>query len=117
MNDIDLQKAVYAALSADPSLGHTPVVKYYEEADGQYPFVVYKEISNVPALHADNVEIAARVTYQISIVTNDDDYASIESAVKRVMKGLRLIRVDSQELHDDNDYTKVLRYCRAVDAD
>ena len=112
-----MQKAIYAALTADSVLENIPVVKYYEDADGQYPFVVYKEISDVPALHADNREVAARVTYQISIVTNDDEYASIESAVKRIMNGLGLIRVDSQELHDDNDYTKVLRYCKAVDAD
>ena len=111
-----MQKAIYAALSADPALSTIKVVKYYEDADGQYPFVVYKEISDVPALHADNIEVAARVTYQISIVTDNDDYAAIETIVKQIMTVMEFLRVDSEELHDGDDYTRVLRFCRAVES-
>ena len=111
-----MQKAIYAALTADPALENIPVVKYYEEAEGQYPFVVYKEISDVPALHADNREVAARVTYQISIVTDNDDYAAIETIVKQIMTVMGFLRVDSEELHDGDDYTRVLRFCRAVES-
>lgn len=111
-----MQKAIYAALSADPALSTIKVVKYYEDADGQYPFVVYKEISDVPALHADNIEVAARVTYQISIVTDNDDYAAIETIVKQIMTVMGFLRVDSEELHDGDDYTRVLRFCRAVES-
>ena len=114
MTSTGLQKAIYAALSADPALAAIKVVKYYEEADGQYPFVVYKEISNVPAMHADNAEVAARVTYQISIVTIDDEYEAIETIIKNVMTTMGFLRVSSEELHDNNDYMRVLRYCRAV---
>ena len=114
MTSTEMQKAVYAALSADPALAAIKVVKYYEEADGQYPFVVYKEISNVPALHADNMEIAARVTYQISIVTANDEYEAIEGIIKNVMATMDFMRVSSDEIHDGNDYMRVLRYCRAV---
>lgn len=111
-----MQKAIYAALSADPALSTIKVVKYYEDADGQYPFVVYKEISDVPALHADNIEVAARVTYQISIVTDNDDYAAIETIVKQIMTVMGFLLVDSEELHDGDDYTRVLRFCRAVES-
>ncbi len=111
-----MQKAIYAALSADPALSTIKVVKYYEDADGQYPFVVYKEISDVPALHADNIEVAARVTYQISIVTDNDDYAAIETIIKQIMTVMGFLRVDSEELHDGDDYTRVLRFCRAVES-
>ena len=114
MTSTGLQKAIYAALSADPALAAIKVVKYYEEADGQYPFLVYKEISNVPAMHADNAEVAARVTYQISIVTIDDEYEAIEGIIKNVMTTMGFLRVSSEELHDGNDYMRVLRYCRAV---
>ena len=114
MTSTGLQKAIYAALSADPALAAIKVVKYYEEADGQYPFVVYKEISNVPAMHADNAEVAARVTYQISIVTIDDEYEAIETIIKNVMTTMGFLRVSSEELHDGDDYMRVLRYCRAV---
>lgn len=68
---------------------------------------------NVPAMHADNVEVAARVTYQISIVTSDDDYFAIEDTVKKVMDSLGFLRVDSVELREDNDYIRVLRFCVA----
>ena len=114
MTSTGLQKAIYAALSADPALDAIKVVKYYEEADGQYPFVVYKEISNVPAMHADNAEVAARVTYQISIVTIDDEYEAIETIIKNVMTTMGFLRISSEELHDGDDYMRVLRYCRAV---
>ena len=114
MTSTGLQKAIYAALSADPALAAIKVVKYYEEADGQYPFVVYKEISNVPAMHADNAEVAARVTYQISIVTIDDEYEAIETIIKNVMTTMGFLRISSEELHDGDDYMRVLRYCRAV---
>lgn len=116
MTSEEIQKAIYAALSADPALSTIKVVKYYEEADGQYPFIVFKEISNVPALHADNKEVAARVTYQISIVTNDDDYAAIEENIKAIMTVMGFLRVDSEELHDGDDYMRVLRFCRAVES-
>ena len=114
MTSTGLQKAIYAALSADPALDAIKVVKYYEEADGQYPFLVYKEISNVPAMHADNAEVAARVTYQISIVTIDDEYEAIETIIKNVMTTMGFLRISSEELHDGDDYMRVLRYCRAV---
>ena len=114
MTSTGLQKAIYAALSADPALAAIKVVKYYEEADGQYPFLVYKEISNVPAMHADNAEVAARVTYQISIVTIDDEYEAIETIIKNVMTTMGFLRISSEELHDGDDYMRVLRYCRAV---
>ena len=116
MTSTEMQKAIYASLSADPALDAIKVVKYYEEADGQYPFVVYKEISNVPAMHADNAEVAARVTYQISIVTADDNYEAIEGIIKNVMTTMGFLRVSSEELHDGNDYMRVLRYCRAVES-
>ena len=116
MTSTELQKAIYAALSADPALDAIKVVKYYEEADGQYPFVVYKEISNVPAMHADNAEVAARVTYQISIVTADDNYEAIEGIIKNVMTTMGFLRISSEELHDGNDYMRVLRFCKAVES-
>lgn len=110
MTSTDLQKAIYAALSADPALSKVKIVKYYEEADGQYPFVVYKEISNVPAMHADNAEVAARVTYQISIVTIDDEYAIFEAAIKKTMRSLDFARVSSDDIAEDNEYIRCIRF-------
>lgn len=58
---------------------------------------------------SDNIEVAARVTYQISIVTDNDDYAAIETIVKQIMTVMGFLRVDSEELHDlQDDYTRVL---------
>ena len=113
---IDVQKQVYEALTADPALSLIPVVKYYKDADSKYPFIVYREISNVPAMHADNVEVAARVTFQISIVTDDDDYSGYESVIKQTMLLLGYMRVDSEDIQDGNDYMRVLRFCKSVES-
>ena len=113
MSTNNLQKNIYNALVVAPGLSEVGVTKYYADYNGVYPFIVYREISNVPAMHADNVEVAARVTYQISIVTSDDDYFAIEDTVKKVMDSLGFLRVDSVELREDNDYIRVLRFCVA----
>ena len=113
MSESNLQKDIYNALVAAPGLSEVGVTKYYADYNGIYPFIVYREISNVPAMHADNVEVAARITYQISIVTSDDDYFSIEDTVKKVMSDLGFMRIDTVELREDNNYIRVLRFCAA----
>ena len=55
MSTNNLQKNIYNALVAAPGLSEVGVTKYYADYNGIYPFIVYREISNVPAMHADNV--------------------------------------------------------------
>ena len=102
---MNLQQKVFAALSTL----NLPVVKYVNEYNGDYPVLVYQEISNVPNKHADNKELTRRVVYQVSIGTNDDDYFEIENAVTNLMLNLGFMRVDSQDIFD-GVYWRVIRF-------
>ena len=108
MTSIGLQRMVRDALSDALSV---PVVKYVHEFKGRSkrPFVVYQEISNVPALHADGSEMGFRSTYQISIGTADDEYGEIEDAAEAAMTSLGFMRMDAHDIHDDV-YFRVIRF-------
>lgn len=101
----ELQRQVKAALE---SLS-VPVSKDWREFDGQYPHIVYREVSNVPALHGDNREIFFRAVYQVNIVTNDDDYEALETAVEAAMINLGFMRTDAQDVFDVA-FNRVLRF-------
>ena len=105
MTASELQRRVKAALENIAA----PVTKDYREYDGSYPHIVYSEISNVPALHGDNRELCFRAVYQVAIVTDDDDYEVLESAVENVMLELGFIRTDTRDIFDGN-YNRVLRF-------
>ena len=101
----ELQRKVKAALESLP----VPVSKDWREFDGQYPHVVYREISNVPALHGDNRELFFRAIYQVAIVTENDDYEALESAVENAMINLGFMRTDAQDVFDVA-FNRVLRF-------
>ena len=105
MTPTALQKQVKAALETVS----VPVTKDYSEYENTYPHIVYREISNVPALHGDNREVFYRSVYQVTIVTNDDDYEELESAVETVMIQLGFMRSDAQDILDGN-FNRVLRF-------
>lgn len=105
MTASELQKQVKASLETIAA----PVSKDYREYDGTYPHIVYSEISNVPAFYGDNQEIAFRAVYQVAIVTDDDDYEELESAVELAMIDLGFMRTDARDIFDGN-FNRVLRF-------
>ena len=105
MTATELQRRVKAALE---NLS-VPVTKDYREYDGVYPHIVYREISNVPAQHGDDKEIAFRTVYQVAIVTDNDDYEQTETAVEKAMQELGFMRSSVQDILDDR-FNRVLRF-------
>lgn len=105
MTASELQRQVRAALK---NLS-VPVTKDFSEYEGIYPHVVYREISNVPALHGDNWELCFRSVYQVAIVTADDEYEELETAVETAMINLGFMRSDTQDIFDGN-FNRVLRF-------
>lgn len=105
MNATQLQRQVKAALDALK----LPVTKDFSEFDGVFPHIVYREVSNVPALRGDDNEIAFRVVYQITIVTDNDDYEQLESDIEDAMLALGFIRSAVDDVPDDN-FNRVLRF-------
>ena len=102
---MSLQETVYNALI---NL-NLPTVKYFNEYSGDYPILVYQEISNVPAFHADDKETTRRVIYQISIGTDDGNYSVLEKSVEEIMYNLGFMRVDSQDIFD-KVFWRVIRF-------
>lgn len=86
-----------------------PVTKNFSEYEGIYPHIVYREISNVPALHGDNREIFFNSVYQVAIVTDNDEYEELEAAVEAAMLALGFMRSDTQDIFDGN-FNRVLRF-------
>ena len=105
MNSSQLQRLVKSALERLS----VPVTKDFSEYCNEYPHCVYREISNVPALHGDNREVAFRAVYQVAIVTNDDNYEQLESAVEQAMFEVGFMRTDAQDIFDGN-FNRVLRF-------
>lgn len=97
---MELQEEVFNALTA--ALGGVAVVKYTSEYRGEYPVVVYREMSNIPALYGDDEEIQRWIVYQVSIGTLNDDYVEVENVIEGVMRGLGFVRVESKDVKGDN---------------
>lgn len=81
---------------------HSPSVR------PDYPILVYSVLSDVPSLHADNVENFHRVTIRIHIITGENDYTEIYAAVKRIMGDLEFVRVQSTPFIDEDGTFKLV---------
>lgn len=106
MTPSELQRQVKAALETLS----VPVTKDYSEFEDVYPHIVFREISNVPALHGDNREISFRSVYQVAIVTDNDDYETLESAVELAMINLGFMRTDTRDIIEYKEFNRVLRF-------
>lgn len=105
MTSSELQQQVQTALG---NLS-VPVTRDYSEFESVYPHIVYREISNVPALHGDNREICFRSVYQVAIVSDVDNCTELEPAVEEAMINLGFMRSDTQDIFDGN-FNRVLRF-------
>ena len=103
MNLLCLDTEVRTALIADTVLvgllGGPKVYQPNQPNNNQWPAVVFEEISNVPALGADNTEKLTRITYRI-LVYSQETLVPIMNAVERVMIGINFVRHSSGNLHD-----------------
>jgi len=74
-------------------LGGERIFEFNEPGDKSvpYPEVVYEEISNVPDFSADNKEKMSRITYSLS-VTSEENIGEIINAVERIMISLKFVR-------------------------
>ena len=112
---------VYAALSTDTALvsklkgGKKGIYHLHGPDAGSYPVIVYSTLSDIPALHADNAEIARRVTVRIHIMTKDGRYGGIYADVQRILLNIGFMRVQTNEIYDDGLRILVVDYRKGVD--
>lgn len=69
------------------------------DTENQFPAVVIEEISNVPAMGADNHEEMSRITYRL-LIYSYENISAIINAVERVMVANNFVRHSSNNLRD-----------------
>lgn len=113
---LNVKPAVYTALSTDATLVALATGGIFADTNpdsGTYPVVVYSEISNIPHLHADDVEKISKSTIQISVLTLDGASSAIAERVNTLMLGIGFMREFSGDLIDGNIKIKSMRYAIA----
>lgn len=110
---INSKPDIYEALSGDAVLANLVQSRIYADkcpAGGQYPIVVYTEISNVPAMYADDAETDSLITIQISVLVNSGSTTEIAKQVNKIMIGIGYIRQFSGDLMDGEIKIKSMRF-------
>lgn len=110
---LNVKPTIYNALKTDTVLALLATGGIFADRNqdgGTYPCIVYTEISNVPALNADNVEDISRVTVQISVMTDSGSTSAIAERVDVLMLGLGFMRQFSGDLMDEGIKIKAMRY-------
>lgn len=112
----DIRKLVYDTLTADTALCAllaTPtdsIYMSYSVDAGTYPVIVISMVDDVPAFHADNIELASIVRFQISIITEDAEYDTIEDLVKNDLINIGAMRSISTEYREKNLHYRILQF-------
>ncbi len=81
----------------------------------RYPNIVYSVVSDVPALHGDDVELQSILTLRIHIVTRDGAYEGILYCVHSVMRQLGFMRLRTTEAYIENLKILIIDYTTGVD--
>lgn len=131
METYELEEEVYQNLASDTALmtilpnGAKSI--YHLQAPtvdpARYPILVYAPISDVPALSADNVEIAHRVTIRIHVITlvsgsiaDYENFIECCKLVKKIMTGLNFSRVQSNLFVDDGKKMMIFDFAKGVNS-
>ena len=131
METYELEEEVYQELATDTALlavlpNGTKSI-YHLQAPTvdpvRYPILVYAPISDVPALSADNVEFAHRVTIRIHVITlasgsnaNYENFIECCKLVKKIMTGLNFSRVQSNLFVDDGKKMMILDFIKSIES-
>lgn len=114
---MDVRAAIYGALTADTSLTKLAKIYMNDSKDSTtLPAVVVSIIDEVPHF-ADNGELLNVVRFQVTIITDDAEYDSIEALVKADMYGISATRVMSAEFLDEKKHYRVVQFKIIVETD
>ena len=98
----------YVAPSADPT---------------RYPIIVYSPISDVPAIHGDNREIAHRVTIRIHVIAAQKRFSVDERnfimacrIIKEIMQSLGFVRRQTIPFLDEGKIMRIFDFVKGVES-
>ena len=111
---LNVKTTLYSALKNDATLVALAPGGIFADKKpeaGSYPCIVFAEISNVPAVSADNEEEVSRVTVQISVMTDSGSTTAIAGRVDFIMTtNLGFSRQFSGDILDGDIKIKAMRY-------
>jgi hypothetical protein len=82
-----------------------PVVKWfdYENYEDGFPVLSYKLISAVPVNFGDDREVSTNYTYQVSLITENDETDSIIKQIRDAMYNQGFSFVSCDEIRDEKE--------------
>ncbi len=117
---VEVLDTVYSLLSSDSTLSGLVAGIYHQHAPAgnrlRYPFIVYSQLSDTPALTTDNAERERRVTIRIHIVVKEGQYQQVYARVHELMIGAGFMRSYTNDIYDDGDYVRIVDYRIGVDS-
>lgn len=99
--DSEIDRALKSDAVLIGLLGGDLIYEFNEVGDREipYPRIIFEEISNVPGLACDNVEVASRMTYRVSACA-ETNLLEIVNAVERVMISIHFIRHSTEPIRN-----------------
>ena len=89
----------------------------------RYPIIVYSPISDVPALNADNLEFAHRVTIRIHVIASRKKFAAEErnflaacKHVNEIMTRLEFVRRQTTPYSEDEKIIMIFDFVRGEES-
>ena len=117
---VEVLDVVYNLLSTDATLTGLVAGIYHQHAPAggrlRYPFVVYSQLSDYPALTTDNAERERRVTIRLHIVARQGQYAAVYARVHALMIGAGFMRHYTNDIFDDGDFVRIVDYRIGVES-
>ena len=113
---MDRVEQVYEALAKDTKLtelladGKEGIRADLTSYSGRYPVLCYQVISDVPHLFGDDLELARRVTVQISVLTRNGSDSEIVLRVQKIMNSLGWTRESTNRIMDGRIRAAILRF-------
>ncbi len=105
---------VYSLLSTDSVLSGMVAGMYHQHAPAgsrlRYPYIVYSQLSDSPALTSDNAERERRVTIRIHIVAKEGQYAEVYSRIHELMIGAGFMRNYTNDIWDSGVFARIVDY-------
>ena len=112
---MNLQETIYTKLSEDQALTdllaekELSIYNFKSPDEGTYPVIVFREVDEVPH-HSDDEEYYSIYRFQVSILTLDGNFASIEKLIRKDLKELGFVRTLSTELMEGDVHCRILHF-------
>lgn len=107
---MDVREAIYGALTADTSLTALADIYMNDSKNAtKVPSVVISIVDEVPRF-ADDGELITTTRFQITIITRDAEYDTIESYIKKDMYDIGATRVMSTEFLNEKKHYRVVQF-------